>query len=137
MASNGSSNGNGSHSHKKAVCSEVSRETREALKSTSFDVWKYEDSDEVGFWGTMIRGCVFQIVFCPYNKHQESKCALASTKIYIKYNSIVLLVTLATTCTPVEAITLFVERHEMTYEALNYHRNHRYCPEYRKPLHYP
>ena len=80
MASNGSSNGNGSHSHKKAVCSEVSRETREALKSTSFDVWKYEDSDEVGFWGTMIRGCVFQIVFCPYNKHQESKCALASTK---------------------------------------------------------
>ena len=47
MAANGSSNGNGSHAAHK-VDSKVSRETREALKSTSFDVWKYEESDEVG-----------------------------------------------------------------------------------------
>ena len=45
MAANGSSNGNGSHARKTGL--EVTCETREALKSTSFDVWKYEDSDEV------------------------------------------------------------------------------------------
>ena len=49
MAANGSSNGNGSHARKTGL--EVTRETREALKSTSFDVWKYEDSDKVRSFG--------------------------------------------------------------------------------------
>ena len=53
MAANGSSNGNGSHAHKTGL--EVTCETREALKSTSFDVWKYEDSEEVGVEGRGIQ----------------------------------------------------------------------------------
>ena len=47
MASNGSSNGNGSVVARKKPSFEVSRETREALKSTAFDVWKHQDSEEV------------------------------------------------------------------------------------------
>ena len=48
MAANGSSNGNGSVALKRPSF-EVSRETREALKSTAFDVWKHQDAEEVGF----------------------------------------------------------------------------------------
>ena len=47
MATNGSSNGNGSVAARKKPSFEVSRETREALKSTAFDVWKHHDSEEV------------------------------------------------------------------------------------------
>ena len=49
MATNGSSNGNGSVAVRKKPGFEVSRETREALKSTAFDVWKHQDSEEVRF----------------------------------------------------------------------------------------
>ena len=46
-------NGNGSVAARKKPSLEVSRETREALKSTAFDVWKHHDSEEVWFeWGT-------------------------------------------------------------------------------------
>ena len=47
MAANGSTNGNGSVAARKKPNFEVSRETREALKSTAFDVWKHQDSEEV------------------------------------------------------------------------------------------
>lgn len=47
MAANGSSNGNGSVAARKKPSFEVSRETREALKSTAFDVWKHHDSEEL------------------------------------------------------------------------------------------
>merc|ERR1719500_883677 len=46
MASNGSSNGNGSVARRKPSL-EISRDTREALKSTAFDVWKHQDSGEL------------------------------------------------------------------------------------------
>ena len=49
MAANGSSNGNGSVAARNRPSFEVSRETREALKSTAFDVWKHQDSEEVWF----------------------------------------------------------------------------------------